>query len=109
MEQINRYIVRVSNDHMKDEKVYYEECPTNYIEDCAYNLSRDLWDEYFGWTDLARELGWNPDEIELDSPEEEQMIEEVEFKIQENPPFNYSYRMFNGTDEEWNKLDVIKW
>ena len=109
MEQINKYIVRVSNDYMKDEEVYYVESTSKYIEEYAYNLSRDLWDEYGGWTDLARDLGYEPDEIEPDSTEEEQMIEEVEFEIQENTPFYYSYGIFDGTDEEWNKLYVIKW
>lgn len=109
MEQINRYIVKVSNDYMKDEEVYYVESTPNYIEEYAYNLSRDLWDEYGGWTDLARDLGYEPDEIEPDSTEEEYMIDSIEFEIQENPPFYYSYKVFDGTDEEWNKLDVIKW
>lgn len=109
MEQINKYIVIVSNDYMKDEEVYYVESTPNYIEEYAYNLSRDLWDDYGGWTDLARDLGYEPDEIEPDSTEEEYMIDSIEFEIQENPPFSYSYRIFDGTDEEWNKLDVIKW
>lgn len=109
MEKINRYIVNVFNDFSDNEDPIYVESPSNYIEDFAYNLSRDIWSEYGGWNDIARELGWNPDEVIEDSPEEEQMIEEVEYEIQENPLFSYDYKLFEGTDEEWNKLDVIKW
>ena len=107
--EINKYIVRVSNDYMKDEEIYYVESTPGFIEEYAYNLSRDVWDECGGWTDLARDLGYELDEVEPDSEEEDYMIDAIEFEIQEIKPFTYKYEEFKGYDEDWNKLNVIKW
>ena len=107
--EINKYIVRVSNDYMKDKEIYYVESTPTYIEEYTYNLSRDLWDDYGGLDDLVRDLGYEPDEVEPDSEEEYNMIDAIEFEIQEIKPFTYSYEEFKGSDEDWNKLNVIKW
>lgn len=109
MEQINRYVVNTYNEFNNNEDPVYVESSSNYISALAEAVARDKWDEYGGWDDIAQELGWNLDEVVEDSPEEEQMIEEVEFEIQKNPPFSYDYRIFEGTDEEWDELNVMKW